>query len=213
MLAPAHQRHHCRRRLPGGAGHQPEPRQRHARERSAERCTAAWKRTVGGDTTSQHTSLLGLAYYLPNQEDLSKGARWYRCDLVAGGQDGLPLQNLPAKVDGLLDGAVPQGIQACRTTPDFNSGHTVPCSEDHVLRAIGTFPLPGKTYPGTAALRAASAGRLHPRHQEVAARPDQRRRRLPVAGPDRLERRRRPHCDLLDGDHALTGPASGRFAR
>ena len=121
------------------------------------RCTAAWKRTVGGDTTSQHTSLLGLAYYLPNQEDLSKGARWYRCDLVAGGQDGLPLQNLPAEVDGLLDGAVPQGIQACRTTPDFNSGHTVPCSEDHVLRAMGTFPLPGKTYPGTAALRAASA--------------------------------------------------------
>jgi hypothetical protein len=123
-----------------------------------QRCTAALKRTVGGDTTTQHTSLIGLAYYLPNQSQLSKGARWYRCDLVIGGQDGLPLQDLPAKVDGLLDGAVPQSVQACRTTPEFTTGHAVPCSQHHVLRAIGTFALPGgNRFPGQAALRTASA--------------------------------------------------------
>ncbi len=122
-----------------------------------QRCTAEWRSTVGGDVTSQHTSLLGIAYYLPSQAQLSKGARWYRCDLVAGGQDGLPLQNLPPKVDGLLDGTVPESVRACRTSPDFTSGHTVPCDQDHVLRAIGTTPLAGGDYPGKAALRAASA--------------------------------------------------------
>lgn len=125
-----------------------------------QRCTAAWKRTVGGNRTSQHTALLGLAYYLPNQVQLSKGARWFRCDLVLGGQDGLPLQNLPAKVDGLLDPPVPESVQACRTTPDFTTGHAVPCDQHHVLKAIGTAPLPGgTTFPGQAALRAASAKR------------------------------------------------------
>jgi hypothetical protein len=123
-----------------------------------QRCTAALKKTVGGNRTSQHTSLVGLAYYLPNQAELSKGARWYRCDLVVGGQDSLPLQNLPAKVNGLLDSPVPESVQACRTTPDFTSGHTVPCDQHHVLRAIGTSPLSGGArFPGQAALRAASA--------------------------------------------------------
>jgi Septum formation len=124
-----------------------------------QRCTAAWKRTVGGSTTAQHTSLLGVAYYLPDQTQLSNGARWYRCDVVLGGQDGLPLQDLPPRVDGLLDGsAVPDSVRACRTTPEFTSGHAVPCVRDHVLRAVGTFALSGgAAYPGKAALSAASA--------------------------------------------------------
>jgi len=127
-------------------------------DKALQRCTQAWKRTVGGSTTSQHTSLLGLAYYLPNQAELSNGARWYRCDLVVGGQDGLALQELPARVHGLLEGKVPDSIHACRTTPDFASGHAVPCDQRHVLRAIGTVALPGgDRYPGKAALRAASA--------------------------------------------------------
>lgn len=126
--------------------------------KALQRCTKEWKKTVGGNTTSQHTSVLGLAYYLPNQAELSKGARWFRCDLVSGGQDGLALQDLPLRVDGLLDGAVPESLHACRTTSDFASGHAVPCDQRHVLRAVGTFALPGgDTYPGKAALRAASA--------------------------------------------------------
>jgi Septum formation len=127
-------------------------------DEALQRCTAALKKTVGGDRTSQHTSLVGLAYYLPNQSELSKGARWYRCDLVIGGQDGLSLQNLPAKVDGLLSGTIPESVQACRTTADFTSGHAVPCDRRHVLRAIGIYPLPGGDhFPGQAKLRAASA--------------------------------------------------------
>jgi Septum formation len=122
------------------------------------RCTAAWQRTVGGDATSQHTSLLGLAYYLPNQAELTKGARWYRCDLVMGGQDGLRLQNLPDQVTGLLAGTVSDSVRACRTTPEFTTGREVPCDRAHVLRAIGTARLPNQsTYPGKAALRSASA--------------------------------------------------------
>jgi hypothetical protein len=123
-----------------------------------QRCTDRWRETVGGTVSTQHMSLLGLAYYLPNQQQLSKGARWYRCDVILGGTDGLGLQNLPNDVDGILDGGIPETVRACRTTPDFTSGHAVPCSRHHVLRAIGTTPLPDEEkFPGNAALRAASA--------------------------------------------------------
>jgi Septum formation len=122
------------------------------------RCTQAWKRTVGGGVTSQHTSIVGLAYFLPDRQQLSAGARWYRCDLVIGGQDGLALQRLPAHVENLLAGRVPDSLRACRTAPDFTSGREVPCSQPHVLRAVGTFPLPDKgSYPSRATLQAASA--------------------------------------------------------
>lgn len=123
-----------------------------------QRCTSEWRKAIGGNVSSQHTSLLQLAYYLPNQAQLSNGARWFRCDAVLGGQDGLRLQNLPPTVDGILDGTPPESVRACRTTPDFASGHAVPCSEQHVLRAIGTTKLPDQTtFPGNAALRTASA--------------------------------------------------------
>jgi hypothetical protein len=122
------------------------------------RCTAAWKRTVGGDVTAQHISIVGLAYYLPDQAQLSKGARWYRCDAVIGGSDGMRLRPIPESgVQGMLDGTVSNHLLACRTAPEFDSGQEVPCSHSHVLRAVGTAPLPGSaTYPGADALRAAS---------------------------------------------------------
>jgi len=122
-----------------------------------QRCTTAWRRTVGGDTTAQHITTLGMAYYLPDSDQLSHGARWFRCDLVLGGQDGMPLLDLPAHVNGLLDGTVPDNLVACRTSPDFKSGREVPCTIRHVLRAVGTAPLPDQaTYPGGPALKAAS---------------------------------------------------------
>jgi hypothetical protein len=123
-----------------------------------QRCTAAWRSTVGGTVEAQHTTALGLAYYLPDSQQLSSGARWYRCDLVLGGSDGMQLQDLPRHVQGLLDGVIPDSLQACRTAPDFDSGHEVACSSPHVLRAIGTASLPDQPrYPGTAALRTDSA--------------------------------------------------------
>lgn len=123
-----------------------------------QRCTAAWRNTVGGTVEAQHTTVLGLAYYLPDPDQLSNGARWYRCDLVLGGSDGMALQDLPRDTHGLLNGVVPDSLRACRTAPDFNNGHEVACTSPHVLRAIGTAPLPDQpTYPGTVALRSASA--------------------------------------------------------
>lgn len=122
------------------------------------RCTTAWKTFVGGDKETQHISVAGLAYYLPDQKQLNKGARWYRCDLVLGGQGGMALENLPATVRGLLDAPLPLSLTSCRTETDFEHGHLVPCSQAHAMRAIGITPLPGgAAYPSTAALKQASA--------------------------------------------------------
>lgn len=123
-----------------------------------QRCTEAWRRTVGGDTAAQHITTLGIAYFLPDSYELDRGARWFRCDLVIGGREGMPLQDLPAHVTGLLDKGVPDSLRACRTAPDFELGRQLPCSSPHVMRAVGVAPLAGSTtYPGEAVLKSASA--------------------------------------------------------
>lgn len=123
-----------------------------------QRCTTVWQHTVGGDAVAQHTTVVGLAFFLPDSQQLGKGARWFRCDLVIGGRDGMPLADLPARVKGILDGPLPDTLRACRTAPDFTRGRQVPCARPHVLRAIGVAPLPeGGTYPGSAALQRASS--------------------------------------------------------
>jgi hypothetical protein len=119
-------------------------------------CTAAWQHTVGGDASAQHTTVLSLAYFLPTSEQLSDDARWYRCDLILGGQSGEPLQNLPSHVEGLLSGTVPDSLRACRTSPNLSAGHEVPCTASHVLRAIGIAPLTGSGYPSATELRSQS---------------------------------------------------------
>ncbi len=121
-------------------------------------CTEAWRQTVGGNAASQHTTVAGLAYYLPTPDELDRGARWFRCDLVVGGRDGMPLQDLPSRVSGLLAGAVPNSLRACRTAPDFTLGRQVSCARPHVLRAVGVAPLPSqRTYPAKPVSRKASA--------------------------------------------------------
>ena len=121
-------------------------------------CTAAWRQTVGGDATAQHTTVANLAYYLPDSDALAAGARWFRCDLVIGGRDGMQLTDLPATTEDLLAAPVPDSLRACRTTPDFVDGRQVACDHPHVLRAIGVAALPDRAdYPGDVALRRASA--------------------------------------------------------
>jgi putative regulator of septum formation len=123
-----------------------------------QRCRAAWRKTVGGTVETQHLTVLGLTFYLPDPDQLSRGSRWYRCDLILGGEDGMGLKDLPRHVEGLLVGTVPDSLLACRTAPTFKEGNEVACSSPHVLRAVGVAPLPDKpTYPGTEALKAASA--------------------------------------------------------
>ncbi len=129
-----------------------------------QRCTTAWRRTVGGDVAAQHTTVVGLVYYLPDADELNRGAHWFRCDLViGGGKDGMRLQDLPARVAGLLDAPLPDRLRACRTAPEFSRGRQVSCARPHVLRAIGVATLPNQTaYPGKAALQKASAAGCRP---------------------------------------------------
>ncbi len=123
-----------------------------------QRCTTMWQRTVGGDAAAQHTTVVGLAFFLPDSEQLGRGARWFRCDLVIGGRDGMALADLPADVQGLLAGPLPDSLRACRTAPDFTRGRQVSCTRPHVLRAIGVAPLPDRsTYPGAQTLQRQSS--------------------------------------------------------
>lgn len=123
------------------------------------RCAADWQHFAGGNAVAWHTTVVGYASFLPTGQQLSDGAHWYRCDLVIGGSGAMPLQQLPHTVRGLLSGTVPDSLRACRTSPGFDAGHEVPCTSQHVLRAVGVAPLNGTGvgYPGDTSLRAQSA--------------------------------------------------------
>jgi Septum formation len=120
-------------------------------------CAAVFPTVVGGDLRTQRTSILRTAVFLPTAEQIGGSARWYRCDLIAGGDHGLPLQRLPAQANGILDGAVPLSLQACWTATKLSTGREIPCSQQHVMRAVGIAPLPDSPYPGPRVLRTTSA--------------------------------------------------------
>jgi hypothetical protein len=67
------------------------------------RCNRLFARWIGGDRDTRILSRLHSVWFLPDDEDLALGARWFRCDAVAYGSGDEPAR-LPADVAGALDG-------------------------------------------------------------------------------------------------------------
>jgi hypothetical protein len=117
-------------------------------------CERTWRRTVGGSDEAWTTSIVSWAWYKPTPDQFADGAHWFRCDLVAG-QNTAHLEELPAQVDGLLDGDFDDRYHACWTKPFSNKpnadeGHLTSCERRHQQRAIGTVRI-GRAkadYPG-----------------------------------------------------------------
>jgi Septum formation len=117
-------------------------------------CDRAWRDTVGGDLEAWVTSIVSWAWYKPTPEQFDQGARWFRCDLVAG-QSTQRLERLPRRVDGILDGEFDDRYRACWTTkfsdkPNADPGELTSCARRHQQRAIGIVRVgPSKAdYPG-----------------------------------------------------------------
>jgi hypothetical protein len=66
------------------------------------RCNRRFARWIGGDADTRILSRLHSVWFLPSDEDLGLGARWFRCDAVAYGNGDEPTR-LSADVSGALD--------------------------------------------------------------------------------------------------------------
>lgn len=114
-------------------------------------CTDGLEAYLGADESLVMRSILTWVFFRPSEEAWEAGARWFRCDVVAGGTRGARLLDLPTTVDGLFASQqVDDRWMACAKGASVDEGTRVPCSKPHDWRAVTTIRLgeAGDPYPG-----------------------------------------------------------------
>ena len=125
------------------------------RAQLAQRCPAALRSYVGGDTETLRLSVLRAIWFRPTIEQAADGADWYRCDVIALAGEG-QLATLTTSLRGVLDSPHADDWAMCGTAQPGTAGfRRVPCREDHSWRALSTVDLPAGAYPGEAAAKEA----------------------------------------------------------
>lgn len=115
-----------------------------------ETCSDRFQAFLGGEESTVMRSLLSWAWFRPSPEAWADGARWYRCDVVAGTEDSEELRPLPETARGLLLGIPDDQWMTCAVGPTVAGSEKVPCSEEHDWRAVTTIKLGEEKdrYPG-----------------------------------------------------------------
>lgn len=113
-------------------------------------CSEKFEAFVGGDESLVMRSVVSWAWFRPSENAWADGARWYRCDLVGGGDESAAYVDIPAEARGLLSGRVKDEWMVCADGPTVSGAARVPCSEPHTWRAVSTIKLgePEDDYPG-----------------------------------------------------------------
>jgi len=112
-------------------------------------CSKKFMAFLGADESLVMRSVVSWAWFRPSETAWDEGARWYRCDVVGGGDDSTSYVDLPTTAEGLLLKLDDQWM-VCANGPTVNGSPKVPCSEDHTWRAVTTIKLgePEEKYPG-----------------------------------------------------------------
>lgn len=115
-------------------------------------CLPAFRRVVGGSPADRATSILTWTMFTPARDELARGARWVRCEVIA--RSGSELIPLP---DGrpLLGDGVPEQLRVCQTA----RGTDVSCARPHVFRVEAVFRAAGGAYPTAARFTATARER------------------------------------------------------
>jgi len=113
-------------------------------------CDRRFQAFLGGDDSLVMRSTLTWAWFRPSDDAWGKGARWYRCDVVGGGEQSKSYVNLPETARGLLLGTPDDRWMVCVDGPTVSGSVKIACSEPHTWRAVTTIKLgqPGDRYPG-----------------------------------------------------------------
>ena len=113
-------------------------------------CSDKFEAFVGGDESMVMRSVVSWAWFRPSEKAWEDGARWYRCDIVGGGDESESYVDLPETAEGLLTGRVQEEWMVCADGPTVSGAVRVPCSEAHTWRAVSTIKLgePEDPYPG-----------------------------------------------------------------
>ncbi|QCW50626.1 hypothetical protein FE634_09715 [Nocardioides dongxiaopingii] len=113
-------------------------------------CNTKLSAFLGADESLAMRTILSWAWFRPSEKAWDEGARWYRCDVVGGGEQSAALVPLPETAEGLLQGRPDDAWMACVAEPAFAGSKKIPCSQEHQWRAVTTIKLgeAADPYPG-----------------------------------------------------------------
>jgi hypothetical protein len=113
-------------------------------------CQHRFQRFLGGDQSLVMRSTLTWAWFRPSETAWKKGAHWWRCDVVGGGEQSKSFVRLPKTTKGVLLGRPDDRWMICVNGPTVSGSVKIPCSRPHTWRAVTTIVLgkPGDSYPG-----------------------------------------------------------------
>ena len=112
-------------------------------------CSTKLSLFLGADESLSMRTVLSWAWFRPSEKAWDDGARWYRCDVVGGGEQSAELVALPETAEGLLQGRPDDRWMVCVAGPTVD-GDKIPCTRPHDWRAVTTIKLgePADPYPG-----------------------------------------------------------------
>ena len=183
-------------------------------------CSKKFMAFLGADESLVMRTVVSWAWFRPSEKAWDDGARWYRCDVVGGGDESKSYVDLPETAKGLLL-ASPTTTGWCAPTARRSpSSVKVPCTEEHNWRAVTTIKLgePEEDYPGDRLVEVTIARLLLRLGRGLAELPDRLRLRLDLVPRGRVGGRQ-PPLGLLGEDRPVTRarrrarPAAGRAAR
>lgn len=113
-------------------------------------CSEKFAAFLGADESLVLRTVVSWAWFRPSERAWEDGARWYRCDVVGGGEQSTELVDLPETAKGLLQGRPDDRWMVCAAGDSVTGSPKVPCTEPHQWRAVTTIKLgePEDPYPG-----------------------------------------------------------------
>lgn len=113
-------------------------------------CQQKFMDYLAADESLAMRSTLTWAWFRPSALGWERGARWFRCDVIGGGEQSTQFAALPKSAKGLLDGVPDSKWMLCATGPTVDGSVKLPCDQPHDWRAVATVVLgePTDTYPG-----------------------------------------------------------------
>lgn len=113
-------------------------------------CQTAFERFLGADESLAMRTVVSWAWFRPSEKAWDEGARWYRCDVVGGGEHLEEFVELPVTAKGLLLGRPDDRWMVCARGDNFLDSVKLPCSESHNWRAATTIKVGAddEPYPG-----------------------------------------------------------------
>ena len=113
-------------------------------------CSRRFMSFLGADESLGMRTVVSWAWFRPSEKAWGDGARWYRCDVVGGGDQSQSYVDLPQDAKGLMLGKPDDHWLVCADGPSVSGSVKVPCSKPHDWRAVTTIKLGEKDdpYPG-----------------------------------------------------------------